>query len=111
VVPFAREWGCLGLFREERIESFHPRINLMERVLACIRQPEERLFKSVQMLELKDQNRQLGQVKPKGPRSPQEKAKRAANAMARRLELEQVVMAGQEEMQEEVHEMQVEMQE
>ena len=79
----------LGLFREERIESVHPRINLMKRVLACIRRPEEQLFKSVQMLEHKDRSRHLGQVKPKGPRSPQEKAKRAANAVARKLALEQ----------------------
>jgi hypothetical protein len=89
VVPFARRWGCLGIFREERIESMHGKVNKTECVLVCIQQKEVRLFRVFQREELKDLCRELGQPVKKGPRSPEEKAKREANARARHLADEQ----------------------
>ena len=61
VVPFARKWNNLGIFREERVESLHAKINILERVLACIRKTELRLLAAFMRQELKDTNRQLGQ--------------------------------------------------
>jgi hypothetical protein len=42
--------------------SQHPKINLLRRVLACIRNPEQRLFRAYQEQEHKDRSRTLGQV-------------------------------------------------
>ena len=83
VVPFARRWGCLGIFREERIESLHTKVNITKRVLACIRQTELRLFKAFQRLELKELHGQFGAVVPRGPRSEEEKRKREESSLLR----------------------------
>ena len=72
VVPFARKWNNLGIFREERVESLHAKINILERVLACIRKTELRLLAAFQRQELKDANRKLGQVVKRGPRKKKE---------------------------------------
>ena len=76
VVPFARKWGCLGIFREERIESLHAKHNINKCVLACIRNAEERLLRSFQKQELKDRFQEFGAPIRKGPRSEVEKRKR-----------------------------------
>ena len=68
VVPFARKWNNLGIFREEKVESLHAKINILERILACIRKSEMRLLAAFQRQELKDAHRQLGKVVKKGPR-------------------------------------------
>ena len=72
VVPFARKWNNLGIFREERVESLHAKIYILERVLACIRKTELRLLAAFQRQELKDANRKLGQVVKRGPRKKKE---------------------------------------
>ena len=68
VVPFARKGNNLGIFREEMVESLHTNINIMERVFACIRKSKMRLLAAFQRHELKDAQRQLGEVVKKGPR-------------------------------------------
>ena len=93
VVPFAERWGCLGIFREEKIESLHAKVNITNRVLACIRRLEVRMFVSFQREELKELHRLIGQVVKRGPRSPQEVAKRkerkeAGQVGARMLEFQ-----------------------
>lgn len=67
-VPFARKWNNLGILREEKVESLHAKINILERVLACIRKSEMRLLAAFKRQELKDAHRQLGEVVKKGPR-------------------------------------------
>ena len=46
VAPFAHYWRCLGVFRDEMIESVHPPDQYHETLLACIPRPEERLSPS-----------------------------------------------------------------
>lgn len=83
VVPFARKWGNLGIFREERIESLHAKHNINKAVLACIRNAEERLLRSFQKQELKDRYQEFGAPIKKGPRSQEEKTKREQKKMLR----------------------------
>ena len=97
VVPFAERWGCLGIFREEKIESLHAKVNITSRVLACIRRLEVRMFVTYQREELKELHRLIGQVVRRGPRSPQEVAKRKERKQSgqvgvRVLELEEAVL-------------------
>ena len=88
----------MGIFREEKIESLHAKVNITNRVLACIRRLEVRMFVTYQREELKELHRLIGQVVRRGPRSPQEVAKRkerkkggqALEVGGRMLELEEV---------------------
>ena len=44
VVPAqAREYKTLGIFREEKLEAMHNIVNVLSRVLACVRRAEERM--------------------------------------------------------------------
>ena len=72
-------------------------MNITSRVLACIRRLEVRMFVTYQREELKELHRLIGQVVRRGPRSPQEVAKRkerkkggqALEVGGRMLELEE----------------------
>ena len=72
VVPFAERWGCLGIFREEKIKSLHAKVNITCRVLACIRRLEVRMFVAFQREELKELHRLIGQVVRRGQKYRQE---------------------------------------
>ena len=96
VVPFARRHGSIGLYREERIESLHARINTLQHLLASIRNPEERLLTVFQRNELKELNLELGKAMPRSAAELEKRrenvVKKAAAAAAAAAEGEETVM-------------------
>ena len=60
-------------------------MNITSRVLACIRRLEVRMFVTYQREELKELHRMIGQVVKRGPRSPQELAKRKESKERRQV--------------------------
>ena len=60
-------------------------MNITSRVLACSRRLEVRMFVTYQREELKELHRMIGQVVKRGPRSPQELAKRKESKERRQV--------------------------
>jgi hypothetical protein len=105
VVPFARRHGSIGLYREERIESLHARINTLQHLLASIRNPEERLLLVFQRNELKELNLELGKAVPRSATEVEKRrenvVKKAAAAAADAEGEETVLVTGGDTEQEE----------
>jgi hypothetical protein len=93
VVPFARRYGTIGLYREERIESLHARINTLRHLLASIRNPEERMLTVFQRNELKELNLELGKAVP---RSAAEVEKRRENVVKKAAAVAAAAAEGEE---------------
>ena len=53
VPQFARRWRTVGYFREEGMEAKHHEVNGINRVLACMRNEEERLANCLRRVEVR----------------------------------------------------------